>query len=396
MSDATASAKGGPSRLMEFVKQPLVVALVLIVALLALGEFLSPGFASAQQILRLLIVAALLGIVAAGQNLVILGGREGIDLSVGGVVSLSAVIAGNLMNGVDSGIPLALLACVGIGALFGLFNGIGVTLLRIPPLVMTLGMLGVLQGLLVGLAPVDVLEVQREAVRRRMGAHLEPALQRGPEEFLDRRLAADHRAPVHRFQQAAAQFRERGPQVVPDEAGAGLLDGGEHVQSAPVDVHDAPVMVDGAEAVGQAFEHVFHARVGHAQGFARFLQFARGRGRGSSGLRGGMPQLVALVVHRTPPHEITADGAGASLSVGSEGRGALPVGSKSIIVLGSARATGVPHKMDGHVRPRRVMSRTSILAQPGRFVAHLWAIVQVRTGSGCATLSRACWSWSSS
>lgn len=149
MSDATASAKGGPSRLMEFVKQPLVVALVLIVALLALGEFLSPGFASAQQILRLLIVAALLGIVAAGQNLVILGGREGIDLSVGGVVSLSAVIAGNLMNGVDSGIPLALLACVGIGALFGLFNGIGVTLLRIPPLVMTLGMLGVLQGLLV-------------------------------------------------------------------------------------------------------------------------------------------------------------------------------------------------------------------------------------------------------
>lgn len=149
MSDATASAKGGPSRLMEFVKQPLVVALVLIVALLTLGEFLSPGFASAQQILRLLIVAALLGIVAAGQNLVILGGREGIDLSVGGVVSLSAVIAGNLMNGVDSGIPLALLACAGIGALFGLFNGIGVTLLRIPPLVMTLGMLGVLQGLLV-------------------------------------------------------------------------------------------------------------------------------------------------------------------------------------------------------------------------------------------------------
>lgn len=149
MSDATASAKGGSSRLMEFVKQPLVVALVLIVALLALGEFLSPGFASAQQILRLLIVAALLGIVAAGQNLVILGGREGIDLSVGGVVSLSAVIAGNLMNGMDSGIPLALVACVGIGALFGLFNGIGVTLLRIPPLVMTLGMLGVLQGLLV-------------------------------------------------------------------------------------------------------------------------------------------------------------------------------------------------------------------------------------------------------
>lgn len=133
----------------EFAKKPLVVALALIVALLALGEALSPGFASLQQILRLSIVAALLGIVAAGQNLVILGGREGIDLSVGGVVSLSAIIAGNLMMGQNGGILPAVLACLAAGALFGLFNGLGVTLLRIPPLVMTLGMLGVLQGLLV-------------------------------------------------------------------------------------------------------------------------------------------------------------------------------------------------------------------------------------------------------
>lgn len=132
-----------------FLRQPLVVALILIAALLWLGETLSPGFASGQQILRLLIVAALLGIVAAGQNLVILGGREGIDLSVGGVVSLSAIVAGNLMAGENAGIPLAILACIATGAFFGLINGIGVTLLRIPPLVMTLGMLGVLQGLLV-------------------------------------------------------------------------------------------------------------------------------------------------------------------------------------------------------------------------------------------------------
>lgn len=138
---------GGPA--LAFIRQPLVVALVLILALLLLGEILSPGFASGRQILRLLIVAALLGIVAAGQNLVILGGREGIDLSVGGVVSLSALIAGNLMSGSDAGIPLAILACVATGALFGILNGLGITLLRIPPLVMTLGMLGVLQGLLV-------------------------------------------------------------------------------------------------------------------------------------------------------------------------------------------------------------------------------------------------------
>lgn len=144
-----AVAAPAPSPVLAFLKRPLVVALILIAALLVLGEILSPGFASAQQILRLLIVAALLGIVAAGQNLVILGGREGIDLSVGGVISLSAIIAGNVMNGADSAILQAVLACMAAGAFIGLINGMGVTLLRIPPLVMTLGMLGVLQGLLV-------------------------------------------------------------------------------------------------------------------------------------------------------------------------------------------------------------------------------------------------------
>ena len=46
----------------------LVIALALTVALLLLGEALSPGFASGQQILRLLIVAALLGIQAAAAS----------------------------------------------------------------------------------------------------------------------------------------------------------------------------------------------------------------------------------------------------------------------------------------------------------------------------------------
>lgn len=128
---------------------PLVVALCLIVGLLIVGELLSPGFASLQQILRLLIVASILGIVAAGQNLVILGGREGIDLSVGGVVSLSAIIAGNVMSGSDAGILPAILAVIVIGGFIGILNGVGVTFLGLPPLVMTLGMLGVLQGLLV-------------------------------------------------------------------------------------------------------------------------------------------------------------------------------------------------------------------------------------------------------
>ena len=128
---------------------PITVALTLIIILFFLGNFISPGFASPNQIISLLIVASLLGIISAGQNLVILGGREGIDLSVGGVVSIAAVVAGNVMDGSNAAILPAVVVTLFVGAFIGLINGIGVTFIKIPPLVMTLGMLGVLQGLLV-------------------------------------------------------------------------------------------------------------------------------------------------------------------------------------------------------------------------------------------------------
>lgn len=133
------------------VRQPMVVPCLLVVVLLSLGEAVSPGFAAPGQIVKLLTIAALLGIVAAGQNLVILGGREGIDLSVGAVISLGAVIAGNIMHGDNFMLAPAILGATGAGLGIGMLNGIGVTILRIPPLVMTLGMLGVVQGALVAL-----------------------------------------------------------------------------------------------------------------------------------------------------------------------------------------------------------------------------------------------------
>jgi ribose transport system permease protein len=130
-------------------RDPLVIALAVVALLLALGEAISPGFASPRQVVGQLVIAALLGLVAAGQNLVILGGREGIDLSVGGMIGLGALIAGNMMQGQDGAIPLAFVAVAAVTFILGAVNGLGVTVLRIPPLVMTLGMAGVLQGLLV-------------------------------------------------------------------------------------------------------------------------------------------------------------------------------------------------------------------------------------------------------
>ena len=136
-------------RLAGLVRHPLVIAIGAIVVLLVVGDLLSPGFASPRQIVNQLIIAALLGTVAAGQNLVILCGKEGIDLSVGSVISFAAFLAGNIMQQQDANLPLAAVAALATAFCIGLVSGAGVTLLRIPPLVMTLGMLGVVNGLLV-------------------------------------------------------------------------------------------------------------------------------------------------------------------------------------------------------------------------------------------------------
>lgn len=120
-----------------------------IVLMLIVGELVSPGFASPKQILGQLSIAAILGIVAAGQGLVILSGREGIDLSVAAVMSLAALVAGNVISGEGAMTLPGLAAALAVGLVAGLFNGLGVAVMRIPPLVMTLGTAGVITGLLV-------------------------------------------------------------------------------------------------------------------------------------------------------------------------------------------------------------------------------------------------------
>lgn len=130
-------------------RTPAIATLIGCALMLVVGELVAPGFASVRQIVAQLNVAAILAFVAAGQGFVILAGREGIDLSVGSTMSLGALLAGNMMMGQDSGILPALAVALAAGAMIGVLNGFGVTILRIPPLVMTLGMAGVITGLLV-------------------------------------------------------------------------------------------------------------------------------------------------------------------------------------------------------------------------------------------------------
>ena len=127
---------------------PIAIALILAVILFVIGGVVQPDFASYGQAMNILRLAAFLGIVAAGQTLVIISGGEGIDLSVGAVITLGAILVFRIGEGQNDQALLALAIALGVGLLIGAVNGLGITLLSIPPLVMTLGMTGVVQGLI--------------------------------------------------------------------------------------------------------------------------------------------------------------------------------------------------------------------------------------------------------
>jgi ribose transport system permease protein len=128
----------------------LLLLAFLWLAVILLFAALKPTMFSASTVTTVLQFSTILALVSLGQCLVVLAGGAGIDLSVGGIVSLSVVLA---MLAVKAGLPPALLpvACVLAGLLLGILNGILVTRLKILPLIATLGTLFVYSGLALAL-----------------------------------------------------------------------------------------------------------------------------------------------------------------------------------------------------------------------------------------------------
>ena len=105
-----------------------------------------PGMVSESTLRSILQFATILSLVSLGQTLVILAGGAGIDLSVGGNVSLSAVVA---LLALQAGVPgpMLPLACLLVGASLGAINGLLTNRLGIFPLVATLGTYYVYSGM---------------------------------------------------------------------------------------------------------------------------------------------------------------------------------------------------------------------------------------------------------
>lgn len=104
---------------------------------------LSPYFFTLDNVLQITLQAAVMSLIAAGETFVILSG--GIDLSVGSTFAFSAMVMGMSMQAHS---PLGLSVGLGLlaGAGCGMLNGLGVSLLKLPPFIVTLGMMSVLRG----------------------------------------------------------------------------------------------------------------------------------------------------------------------------------------------------------------------------------------------------------
>jgi len=120
------------------------VALLLILLVVATG-FVNPNILRFKSLVEILNASLTLVLIALGEMFVIF--TRGIDVSVGAATGLAAVILGTTLN-LGWPVGLAILAALSTGVLAGAVNAFGVTFLRVPPIIMTLGTLGIYRGLM--------------------------------------------------------------------------------------------------------------------------------------------------------------------------------------------------------------------------------------------------------
>jgi ribose/xylose/arabinose/galactoside ABC-type transport system permease subunit len=119
---------------------------LVVVVLFVVGAALSPEFTTADNLRNIVNQAAPLALLALGQTFVITAGL--IDLSVGQLMGLVTILASDFMHG-EPGLALAAAAlALATGAAVGLANGLLDRWLKIHPLILTFGMLSVLQGVI--------------------------------------------------------------------------------------------------------------------------------------------------------------------------------------------------------------------------------------------------------
>jgi len=125
----------------------------LLVVVFVVMCFCSESFRSVYNITNMLTQCVPLACVAMGQTIVIING--GIDLSVGSSISVCTCVAAKLLN-TDNPVQIAFGVCAVIltGVAVGLINGVGINILKVPPLITTLCTSTALTGVALWILPI--------------------------------------------------------------------------------------------------------------------------------------------------------------------------------------------------------------------------------------------------
>lgn len=129
-----------------------IVVLVVLFGALALA---SANFLTVGNMENLARQWAVFAVVPIGELLVIL--TKGIDLSVGSVIGLTGAVAAQLLVA-GFPVPLAVLLAVLAGALIGVLNGVLVAFAKLPPFIVTLGMMGAARGLVLVITDANTIQ----------------------------------------------------------------------------------------------------------------------------------------------------------------------------------------------------------------------------------------------
>ncbi len=129
------------NRIKSFDYLPLIIAFALIIAFFGVS---ANHFFAVRNFLNILLYAANVGILCCTMTLILVSG--GIDLSVGSVISLGGIVLGTcLQNGLPT--VVAILACLAVCTLTGVYNAIMITRVHVNPFITTLAGMQIFRGL---------------------------------------------------------------------------------------------------------------------------------------------------------------------------------------------------------------------------------------------------------
>lgn len=141
----TTAPAAGPRSLVRSSAIQTLLAFGALIVMIVVFSIASPHFLQFDNINGILLATTVNGVLALGVTFVIITG--GIDLSIGTVMTLSAVMTGVFVTNWQLPLPLGVAAGLATGTAAGLVNGWVIAVMKVPPFIATLGMLNVAKGL---------------------------------------------------------------------------------------------------------------------------------------------------------------------------------------------------------------------------------------------------------